>query len=158
MDPLVRPTTERGRRAQGERSRDWTEDVGAVLALLRATDIAELEIEADGVAIRVERRPSGVVARVQPSAADEPTPIPETSNSVIAAPAVGIYRAPNGTPSEPIVAAGDAVSVGHFLGSIDAMGLATRVLCDNGGTIERIDVTDGQAVEYGQVLFTVHPD
>jgi biotin carboxyl carrier protein len=155
MEPLTRSTPDRARRGSPVRGTDWTADVGALLGLLQSTDIAELEVESESFAFRVQRRPSGPVTPTASAPSHAPDTVTEPAVNSVTAPAVGIYRAPNGSQTEPLVRVGDSVPVGHFLGSVEAMGLATRVLSAAGGSIEHVGVADGQAVEYGQVLFSV---
>jgi acetyl-CoA carboxylase biotin carboxyl carrier protein len=71
----------------------------------------------------------------------------------ILAPMVGkFYAAPS--PSEPpYVAVGAAVEAGATVGLIEVMKVFTSIKSEAAGVIERILVSNGQFVEFGQPLF-----
>jgi len=75
----------------------------------------------------------------------------------ILAPMVGkFYAAPS--PSEPpYVVAGTAVEAGATVGLIEVMKVFTSIKTEAAGTIERILVSNGQFVEFGQPLFLLRP-
>jgi acetyl-CoA carboxylase biotin carboxyl carrier protein len=75
----------------------------------------------------------------------------------ITSPMVGtFYAAPN--PDSPdFIKVGSAVSNDTTVCMIEAMKVFNEIKAETAGTIERILVQNGQAVEYGQKLFLVRP-
>jgi len=140
--------------------------VQEILELAVRHDLAELEVEAAGVRIRIVRRhaPAAAPPRVEAAphrsahevAAAPAEPVP--SNLVtIEAPMVGtFYRAPAPT-SAPFVNEGDVVKDGQTLCIIEAMKLMNEIEAKAAGRIAKILVENGQPVEYGQPLFLVEP-
>ena len=75
----------------------------------------------------------------------------------VEAPMVGtFYRAPSpGAP--PFVEEGAVVSSGQTLCILEAMKLLNEIKTDLDGIVRRINVENGQPVEFGQVLFEIEP-
>lgn len=88
-------------------------------------------------------------------AAEEPK---DTAGLVpIVSPMVGtVYLAPN--PESPqFVNSGASIGPDTTVCLIEAMKVFSEIKAETSGTIERILVTNGQAVQYGQTLFLVRP-
>ena len=135
----------------------------AVVELATRHNLAELEIEQDGVRIRVvrERAPAATTApiRAEPGAPVTPREAAETpadpNLATIEAPMVGtFYRAPSPSAA-PFVAEGDVVKEGQALCIIEAMKLMNEIEADASGTVKAILVENGQPVEYGQTLVII---
>ncbi|WP_322762669.1 acetyl-CoA carboxylase biotin carboxyl carrier protein [Frankia sp. Cr2] len=76
---------------------------------------------------------------------------------VVSAPLVGtFYHAPE-PGAEPYVAVGKVIEAGATIGIIEAMKLLNPVTADTGGTVARICVENGEAVEFSQVLVEITP-
>jgi biotin carboxyl carrier protein len=127
-----------------------------VLELIRDSDIRELELEENGVRIRLHRAlpvegDSAAAAAVEasPDVAIPPGPL------AITAPLVGtFYRADRpGVP--PLVSEGSPVDEDTVVGIIEALHELTDVEAGCRGTVSKVFATDGQPVEYGQPLFEV---
>jgi acetyl-CoA carboxylase biotin carboxyl carrier protein len=75
----------------------------------------------------------------------------------ITSPMVGtFYAAPN--PDSPdFVKVGSSVSSDTTVCMLEAMKVFNEIKAETAGTVERILVQNGQAVEYGQKLFLVRP-
>src|SRR4030042_1761534 len=71
---------------------------------------------------------------------------------------VGTFYATPSPESEPYVEVGTHVDEQTVVCIIEAMKVMNEIKAEAGGTIVEILVTNGQAVEYGQVLFKVRPD
>jgi biotin carboxyl carrier protein len=65
---------------------------------------------------------------------------------------VGYFRSAN-----PALMLGDAVKVGQVVGSVETLGLLNDIESKVAGHITEIKVTDGDAVDFGKILFTVEP-
>jgi len=75
----------------------------------------------------------------------------------VKAPIVGtFYRAPS-PEAEPFVKEGDAVKKGQVLCIIEAMKLMNEIESEVSGVVRKILVSNGEPVEYGQVLFLIEP-
>ena len=76
----------------------------------------------------------------------------------IKSPIVGTFYAKPSPDSEPYVEIGSSVGPQTIVCIIEAMKVMNEIKAETSGTIVDVLVTDGQAVEYGQVLFKVRPD
>ena len=129
--------------------------------LLEETGLGEIEYEVHGARIRVAR--PGTVAVAAPPAAvaapaaesARPAAVPESHPGTITSPMVGtVYLSP--APGEPpLVRVGDTVSAGQPLMLIEAMKTFNEVKAPHGGTVYRINVINGQPVEFGELLAIV---
>jgi acetyl-CoA carboxylase biotin carboxyl carrier protein len=86
---------------------------------------------------------------VPAAAADEP------KGHEVKSPMVGtFYRAP-GPGAKPFVEIGQPVKPGDTLCIIEAMKLLNEIEAEVAGAVKEILAENGQAVEYGQVLFVI---
>ena len=76
----------------------------------------------------------------------------------IKSPIVGTFYETPSPDSEPYVEVGSHVEPQTVVCIIEAMKVMNEIKAETSGTIAEILVTNGQAVEYGQVLFRVRPD
>jgi acetyl-CoA carboxylase biotin carboxyl carrier protein len=150
------------------------DDIRQILDLVREHDLSELEIERDGLKVRVRKAgdrvtvippPVPVAAAAPPPAAvaaSTPTPAPVPAEeapgvelAVIKSPIVGtFYRAAEpGAP--PFVDVGDAVRKGQVLCIIEAMKLMNEIESDCDGEISAVYVENGRPVQFGDRLFAV---
>ena len=119
--------------------------------------------DADGVFIRLERQGAPVFAPAVPSvpvapAAQPQAPAPVDHAAGICSPMVGVFYAAPTENSDPFVHVGDHVKKGDTLCIIEAMKLMNEVTAEQDGTITEICVQDGQAVDYGCLLFRIRED
>jgi acetyl-CoA carboxylase biotin carboxyl carrier protein len=70
---------------------------------------------------------------------------------------VGTFYAAANPDSKPFVSVGSKVEEETDVCVIEAMKVFNNVKAECRGTIAKIQVTNGQAVEFGQVLFLVKP-
>jgi acetyl-CoA carboxylase biotin carboxyl carrier protein len=140
--------------------------------LLTETDLSEIEVEQDDFRIRVTRAAPVVHAQAAaPAPASAPVaavpapasgaavpPVGEDSSShpgAVKSPMVGTaYRAPEPN-AKPFVDVGDTVAAGQTLLIIEAMKHMNEVPAAKAGTVSAILVSDGQPVEYGEVLVII---
>ncbi len=74
---------------------------------------------------------------------------------LIRSPMVGtFYRAPS-PDAPPFVEVGQSVELGQTVCIIEAMKLMNEIEAEHGGKIARICATNGEPVEFGQILFEV---
>jgi acetyl-CoA carboxylase biotin carboxyl carrier protein len=144
--------------------------------ILRDTDLSEIEVENEGVRVRVARQaniaPQMVQAHV-PMAQAPMAMAPAAANSASAAPATAPAadpaKHPGAVPSpmvgtvytqpEPgasaFIKVGDTVKEGQQLFIIEAMKTMNPVPSPRSGTVTAILVHDAQPVEYGEALCVI---
>jgi len=76
----------------------------------------------------------------------------------ITSPLVGTFYAKPGPDSEPYVETGSHVEPDTVVCILEAMKVMNEIKAGMAGTIVSVMVENGQAVEYGHVLFKVKPD
>lgn len=142
------------------------EEIRALIRLATESDIAELEVDAPHVKVRIKKDARNSVTRplVEVTRADgrrmEPDVreiMPDDGLVPIVAPMVGtFYRAPK-PDAPPFVKEGDDVQAGQTVCVLEAMKLFNEITTDVSGRIARVLIENGAPVEYGQPLFLVDP-
>ncbi|MDI6606321.1 MAG: acetyl-CoA carboxylase biotin carboxyl carrier protein [Candidatus Omnitrophota bacterium] len=145
-------------------------EIKEMINLMNEFGLMELEIEKEGLRIRLKKTASGgeglnapiVIERekISPAAAKEASePAVKVSEKTleIKAPMVGtFYRAPS--PEAPAyVEAGQVVEVGQVICIIEAMKLMNEIKSEIKGKILEILVDNAEPVEFGQALFLIEP-
>jgi acetyl-CoA carboxylase biotin carboxyl carrier protein len=142
-----------------------------LIDLVSESNISELEItEADGKVRIVKAEPRAalaaslappvvvaapVVAAPAPAAPAAP-PAPTVDNGhVVKSPMVGTFYRASAPGAKPLVEIGQEVKPGQPLCIIEAMKIMNEIEADKGGTVTRILVDNGQAVEFGQPMFVI---
>jgi acetyl-CoA carboxylase biotin carboxyl carrier protein len=97
--------------------------------------------------------PQTTEALKQPSATPQKEQLEE-----IKSPLIGTFYATPSPDSQPYVEIGSQVDAQTVVCIIEAMKVMNEIKAEAHGKIVEILVTNGQAVEYGQVLFRVKPD
>jgi len=152
-------------------------DLNLIRKLVRIVDtsgITDLEIEEDGIKIRVAKKNKNSQSTVLPQTVIQTEPAVSTSPSATAgkapaeiippenlheikSPIVGtFYRAP-APDADAYIQVSDSVSSGSVLCIIEAMKLMNEIECDINGKVVKILVENGQPVEYNQLLFLIDP-
>jgi acetyl-CoA carboxylase biotin carboxyl carrier protein len=113
---------------------------------------------------------SAAPAQVMPGATPEPAPALSEPLSkadavvigeglvAVTAPMVGKFYAAPSPSDPPYVEQGARVAVGATVGLIEVMKVFTSVKTETQGVVEKILVSNGQFVEFGQPLFLIRPD
>jgi acetyl-CoA carboxylase biotin carboxyl carrier protein len=132
-------------------------------ALLTETDLSEIEIETDGLKLRVARQVAQAVTHVAapaPAAASAAAAAPTAADAAahpgsVASPMVGTaYLSPEpGAPA--FVQAGKQVSEGETILIIEAMKTMNHIPAPRSGKLTAVLVDDGQPVEFGEPLFVI---
>ena len=156
-------------------------DIERILELVREHDLAEFELERDGLKVRVRKAgaptfhagpmhmiqssaPAPMAALAAPAALPPPAGggrvvvedvDPSLELAVVKSPIVGtFYRSPEpGAPS--FVEIGQRVKKDQVLCIIEAMKLMNEITSEYDGEIVKIYVENGQPVQYGERLFAV---
>lgn len=87
--------------------------------------------------------------------AQEPAPIEEEDLHEIRSPMVGTFYRSSGPGSASFVEVGDVIRKNQVLCIIEAMKIMNEIESDIEGEVRKIHVSNGQPVEFGEVLFTV---
>jgi acetyl-CoA carboxylase biotin carboxyl carrier protein len=154
------------------------DDIERILELMRAHDLAEFELEREGLKLRVRKTATGFTALPAPAqivslppalpaaappvpsgaaAAAPPAPVDDTDVelAVVKSPIVGtFYRAPEpGAPS--FVEIGERVKKDQVLCIIEAMKLMNEITSEYEGELTSVYVENGKPVQYGERLFAI---
>ena len=152
-----------------------------IIQLMENANIDELEIEREGVRIRVKKTPG--ITHMPPVSTNIPThiyqqSIPLTSIPVqpsgnqelpgtqgldkkgvtqIVSPMVGtFYRAPS-PESAPFVEIGQVIEPGQVICVIEAMKLMNEIKSEIKGKVIEVLVDNAEPVEFGQPMFLIEP-
>ena len=79
----------------------------------------------------------------------------EDDAKTVTAPIVGTYYQSQAPDKPPFVKVGDTVKKGDVIMIIESMKLMNEVQSDFDGVVEKILVSDGQAVEYDQPVMII---
>jgi acetyl-CoA carboxylase biotin carboxyl carrier protein len=135
--------------------------------LLDETGLSEIEVQRDGVLIRVARNLNASGSRGQsaqgsvgvgPEAVAAPViaPIePSQHPGLVASPMVGIAYLGAAPGARPFIEVGGQVKTGETLIIIEAMKTMNQIPAPRSGTVTQILVEDGQPVEYGEPLMII---
>jgi acetyl-CoA carboxylase biotin carboxyl carrier protein len=138
--------------------------------LLTETGLTEIEIDREGMRVRVARQLTGAVAATLPPAAGAapsasaapPPPEPGAGErdpakhpGCVPSPMVGVaYLAPE-PGAAPFVTVGTRVSQGQTLLIIEAMKTMNHIPAPKAGVVARILVANSQPVEFGEPLVII---
>jgi len=150
----------------------YIKEIKDMINLMNENGITELEVEKEGVRIKLKKGSSGYEKAIEyiaqnpaearnnaPGAAGSAAPA-KAANSTsveIKSPMVGtFYRSPS--PEAPAyVNIGDSISPGQVICIIEAMKLMNEIKSEVKGKIVDIQVDNAEPVEFGQVLFVIEP-
>ncbi len=132
-----------------------------LLDIMDANDLAEIEIEEDGLKIRLRKNgsPSETVVTTV-SAGEKPAAAPSAGTSsadTIKAPMVGTFYGSPSPDTPPYVAVGDSVTTDTVVCIVEAMKVMNEIKAGVDGIIAEILVATGSAVEYGHPMFRIEP-
>ena len=96
-------------------------------------------------------------AAVASVAATEPSGPPAEELAEMATPFVGTYYAASTPDAEPFVKVGRRVTKGQIMCIVEAMKLMNEIESEYDGEVVEILATNGQPVEFGEVLFRIRP-
>jgi len=139
-----------------------------MLQLMESRGLVELEMEHQGLRIRLKKASTGpspqlveyVTGIPQPVASAggrKSAPAEENHRTIIKSPMVGtFYRAP-APDAPPFVEVGQDVTVGQVVCIIEAMKLMNEIKSEVAGRVVEIFLDNGAPIEFGQPLFAVEP-
>ncbi|WP_185681020.1 acetyl-CoA carboxylase biotin carboxyl carrier protein [Parvibaculum sedimenti] len=132
-------------------------------ALLKETDLSEIEIETGSLKLRVARQVSQVTIPVAHHAASAPAAAPAaaapasdaTHPGALTSPMVGTAYLAAEPGAAPFVTVGSKVTAGQTVLIIEAMKTMNHIPAQRAGTVTKILVEDGQPVEFGEPLVII---
>jgi len=140
-------------------------EIKDLIGLMNEHKLTEIEIESEGTKIKLKKSNGEIVmermgpashahaAPAAPVAAAEPPPV--KAGLAIKSPMVGtLYSAP-APDAELYVKVGSKVEIGQVVCIIEAMKLMNEIKSEVRGTVTEIHASNGDPVEFGQVLFSV---
>jgi acetyl-CoA carboxylase biotin carboxyl carrier protein len=153
------------------------EDLKQLIEFLKENQVAEFEVDRDGLKVRLKFRqpessaasfgdlarfvaaaPSASPATVGPAApAAQPAADPDAGLHMVKSPIVGTYYGSPSPGAAPFVSPGERVEKGQVICIVEAMKLMNEIESDVTGEIVKCLVSNGQPIEYGQPLFSVRP-
>jgi len=147
-------------------------EIKEMINLMNENGLVELEIEKDGMRVRLRKTGQGTESSAGQTILIEKTPTPavgareETLEAIeklaaktveIKAPMVGtFYRAPS-PEAPPYVEAGQVIEPGQVICIIEAMKLMNEIKSEVKGKILEILVDNTEPVEFGQSMFLIEP-
>jgi acetyl-CoA carboxylase biotin carboxyl carrier protein len=145
-------------------------EIKTIIDLMKKNDLSVLEIEKEGLRIKVQRGSSGQAAAVGPL----PTPVPpkvalgptdaasglpkaiETAaQREIVSPMVGTFYRAASPDGSPFVDVGKTVTEETVVCIIEAMKVMNEIKAETSGVIAEVVAENGKPVQFGQVLFKV---
>ena len=147
-----------------------------LIELVQESGIAELEVTEGEERVRITRtvanapqpfmqyaapmmhamQPAPMAAPIAaPIAAPVPEPVAEPPGHIVKSPMVGTFYRSAAPGAKPFAEVGSVVNVGDTICIIEAMKLMNEIESDKAGVVKAVLVESGNAVEYGQPLFTI---
>ena len=145
-------------------------EIKEMIALMNENGLTELEVEKEGMRIRLKKTSSGTevytgpvmmeghrVAQPPVREIQEDAEKPNVKTVEIKAPMVGtFYRAPS-PEAPPYVEVGQIIDSGQVICIIEAMKLMNEIKSEIKGKILEILVDNAEPVEFGQPMFLIEP-
>jgi acetyl-CoA carboxylase biotin carboxyl carrier protein len=148
-------------------------EIKEILALMNENNLNEIEIERDGLKLKLKKTVEGMVMAAPTHYAVESIPAPKATstaapstagsadpsknNKDIKSPMVGtFYRSPS-PEAESFVEVGQTVEIGQVVCIVEAMKLMNEIKSEVRGKVTEIAVQNAEPVEFGQTLFIVEP-
>lgn len=147
-----------------------------LIKLMVDNDLTEIDLQDDKETVTIRRghppaahtpmmyaAPTAQAAAPAPAAAAAApaavasAPASDAGLIAIESPMVGTFYSAANPDSAPFVTSGAKVSPSTVVCLIEAMKVFNEIKAEKGGTVERVLVKSGEAVEFGQKLFLVRP-
>ncbi len=139
------------------------EEIKQLMEMLKGTDITELQIERNGIKIKIKRERFAPLPEITPQTKEKALSevkedAEETQKLItITSPIVGIFHRAPAPEASPFVETGSSVKKGQVLCIVEAMKLMNEIESDLDGVVSKILVENGHPVEYGEPLFLIEP-
>ena len=129
--------------------------------LLDETKLTEIEIEREGLRVRVGRGATAVAASIPAAAPMAAVPLvavaadPAKHPGAVTSPMVGTAYMGPAPGAKPFVDVGGKVLAGETLLIVEAMKTMNQIPAPRAGTVTKILIEDGQPVEFGEPLMII---
>ncbi len=146
-------------------------EIKEMIQLMNENNLNEIELERNGLKIRLVRGSQGVVQElveravggtdalgVKSKISKETAGQEEEKYIQIKAPMVGTFYKAGSPDAPPFVESGNTINVGDVVCIIEAMKLMNEIKSEVKGKIREILVENGEPIEFGQPLFLVEPE
>ena len=146
-------------------------EIKEMINLMNDNGLVELEIEKEGMRIRLKKTTCGIEGYNGPIVVERQAVVGESASRQIAEPAkeasiktvevkspmVGtFYRAPS-PEAAPYVEVGQSIEPGQVICIIEAMKLMNEIKSEVRGKILEVLVDNAEPVEFGQPVFLIEP-
>jgi acetyl-CoA carboxylase biotin carboxyl carrier protein len=154
-------------KAPSAKPTDERELIRELATLLDQTNLTEIEVEREGLRVRVARSVTVTAAAPMVHAAHAAShaaapaavaaPLADLSKhpGIVPSPMVGTAYVASEPGARPFVDVGSRVSAGDTLLIIEAMKTMNQIPAPRGGTVTQILFEDGQPVEFGEPLMII---
>lgn len=149
-------------------------EVRKLINLMNANDLVEIEVESGDSRVLLKKAGANapqsmpqmqyavpaaapVASGAGSSTEAEETTAVEGDSVTFNSPMVGTFYVASAPGNEPFVRIGDRVGPTSVLCIVEAMKVMNEITAETIGEILEVLVGDGEAVEYGQPLFTIRP-
>jgi len=148
-----------------------------LIKMMVDNDLTELDIQGEDGPIKLRRNSQSaggvqMVPMAQPALAAAPAPgqpaapaaaEPAAADSdedgdTIDSPMVGTFYTSSTPEAKPLASVGDHVDAESVVCIVEAMKVFNEIKTETSGTIVKVLIENGQAVEFGQPLFVIKPD
>ena len=146
------------------------QDITQLMECFAQSPLSELELKLEGAKLKLKKEGKVVEAgkeaagnnqskniQMNPSFDNGSEEIIEETKTgtVVEAPLMGTFYAAPSPEKDPFVNEGSRVKKGDVIGIIEAMKMMNEIVAPCDGTIEGIEVENGQMVEFHQVLMRI---
>ena len=144
-------------------------EIKEMIQLMNENNLIELELEKDGLKIRLKKTAAGTIESLvvqEALAASQASQIAREAvqkeeilkasapaKASIKSPMVGTFYASPAPDAPPFMQVGQQVEIGHVVCIIEAMKLMNEIKSEVRGKISQVLVNNGDPVEFGQPLF-----
>ena len=138
-----------------------------LIRIMVENDLTELDLEDQGEKVKLKRGGGAPEVQYVPAAAVAGVPQPTNGNGngdaeagddgleAVTSPMVGTFYSAASPDAKPFVSVGDQVNEEKVVCIVEAMKVFNEIKAETAGTVQKVLVESGQAVEFGQPLFMV---
>jgi len=142
---------------RGERIRE-------LVRIVQESGVGEIEIEDEGMRVSVRRADEpglslvpGTDVAVAAAPAGTAVDVVDAGTIRVESPMVGVFYRASQPGAPPFIEVGDVVTAGQTLCVLEAMKLFNELKAEVDGRVRSIHADNGQAVEFGTLLFELEP-
>lgn len=131
------------------------EFIKEVVIFFNESGLKSLTVKSEKLELSMEAKTSSASFLEQAHPMKELSQIQINLENTIDAPMVGVFYRSAGPNEKPFIAVGDKVKKGDTLCIIEAMKVMTEVKAKRDGKIKKVNVNDGDPIEFGKPLFVL---